>query len=69
MLVDRQVVDTRSLVNVTVHFGNPAESDPKPQELRTIDWTWKIVGMPPDVRFIELNEQSLSDLIQEVASA
>ncbi|MGG1655864.1 MULTISPECIES: hypothetical protein [Geobacillus] len=66
LLVDQQALSP----NITVSFPNlPAEAFKKRGLLRDkddIEYAWKIATPPPNIRFLELNEDSFSDALLEV---
>ncbi|MGB2604973.1 MAG: hypothetical protein WBC78_15350 [Candidatus Sulfotelmatobacter sp.] len=66
-LVDKRASGPASLVHVSFGIGGklpaaPIESPPK------IEWEWKIVTRPPERRFVDITQQSLFQLIMEVAN-
>lgn len=70
LLVDSKASSPGSLFHVTVSVvgagKKPPAAPPKPP--REITWEWKIVTRPPERRFIEITQQSLFQLIMEVAN-
>jgi hypothetical protein len=67
LLVDSKASGPRSLVHVTVGVGGKLHA--APSGLPTdIQWEWRIVTRPPERRFIEITQQSLFQLIMEVAN-
>jgi hypothetical protein len=66
-LVDKKAFGVASLVHVTVGAGGKLPVAPKkpPEE---IEWAWKIVTPPPERRFVEITQQTLSQLILDVAN-
>jgi hypothetical protein len=44
---------------------NPATMQPARNK---IDWTWKIATPPPGIRYIELNKESLRQMLLEVSN-
>jgi hypothetical protein len=67
LLVDSRRSAPTPLVQVGIGVGGklpvlPAETP------REIKWEWKIVTRPPERRFIEITQQSLFQLIMEVAN-
>ncbi len=67
LLVDSKVSDPRALVHVTVSVGGKLPPQPS-KRTQEIKWAWKIVTRPPERRFIEITQQSLFQLIMEVAN-
>ena len=67
-LIDRKVTEARQLVRVTVSInGEP----PPPAEVKPykIDWVWKIITPPPEMKFLDLNEDNFFDMILGIADA
>lgn len=67
LLVDEKASSARSLIKVTVGVSGKAPvaaSDPP----RKIDWEWRILSRPPERRFIEITQESLFQLIMEIAN-
>ncbi|MGA2425608.1 MAG: hypothetical protein ABSG07_16510 [Terriglobales bacterium] len=67
LLVDSKRPGPTPIVHVSIGYGGkppvpPAESP------REIKWEWRIVTRPPERRFIEITQQSLFQLIMEVAN-
>lgn len=68
MLVDGKLAAWRPRVSVTV--GAPGELPVPPNSpVRHVVWEWRIVSGPPERRFIEITQESLFQLIMEVANA
>jgi len=67
LLVDSTASGPRSLIHVTVEIGGKLPVPPSEPE-REIEWEWRIVTRPPERRFIEITQQSLFQLIMEVAN-
>ncbi len=66
-LVDSKASSAASLINVSVRIGSKDLALKKPAE--PIDWAWRIVTPPPERRFIEITQETLFQLIMEVANA
>ena len=67
-LINRKITHARQLVHVSV--SRPG--DPLPSIKPTadnIDWVWKVISPPPELRFIDLDENSFFDMILSVADA
>lgn len=67
LLVDDKAPSPRSLIKVSVGVSGKAPvaaSEPP----RKIDWEWKILSRPPERRFIEITQETLFQLIMEVAN-
>jgi len=67
-LVDSRATSTASLIHVSVNAGREPPVVPKKRP-RKIEWAWRIVTHPPERRFIEITQQTLFQLIMEVANA
>jgi hypothetical protein len=68
LLVDKTASKPRIRVTQSfVRAGQPA-SAPAPVAPESIDWTWKIATSPPDVRYIDLNEETFLDAVLRVAA-
>ena len=67
LLVDSKASGPGSLIHVTVGVGRKPPAPP-PEPTREIKWEWKIVTRPPERRFIEITQQTLFQLIMEVAN-
>lgn len=66
-LVDNKAMGVASLVHVSVLAdGNLPVAPKKPRE--EIEWAWKIVTPPPERRFVEITQQTLFQLILDVAN-
>jgi hypothetical protein len=70
LLVDSKVPGPRSLFHVRVSIVGTGKKPPTPpaEPPREIKWEWKIVTRPPERRFIEITQQTLFQLIMEVAN-
>jgi hypothetical protein len=67
LLVDGKASGSASLIHVTVGVDWKLPSAPAKSK-REIEWEWKIVTRPPERRFIKITQQSLFQLIMEVAN-
>ncbi|MFY9741722.1 MAG: hypothetical protein WA252_13750 [Candidatus Sulfotelmatobacter sp.] len=67
LLVDRKAPGPRSLIKVTVGVGGKLPVTPS-KPLSEIEWEWRIVTRPPERRFVEITQESLFQLIMEVAN-
>lgn len=67
LLVDSTAFGPRSLIHVTVGIGGKLPVSPSEAD-RDIEWEWRIVTRPPERRFIEITQESLFQLIMEVAN-
>jgi len=69
-LVNKQVTTARQLVQVTIR--RPGEPPPAPaslQAVKHIEWVWKISTPPPEMKFIELTQETFFEMILAVANA
>lgn len=67
LLVDSKRSGPTPLVHVSIGFGGKLPVPPTDPP-RAIKWEWRIVTRPPERRFIEITQQSLFQLILEVAN-
>jgi hypothetical protein len=67
LLVDRWASGPASLIHVSVGVGGKLPAAPR-ESPQNIEWEWKIVTRPPERRFVEITQQSLFQLIMEVAN-
>lgn len=67
LLVDSKRSGPAPLVQVTIGVGAKLPV-PLAESQRDIKWEWKIVTRPPERKFIEITQQSLFQLIMEVAN-
>ena len=67
LLVDSKASGPASLIHVTFGVGGKPPAPPA-ESSRKIKWEWKIVTRPPERRFIEITQQTLFQLIMEVAN-
>lgn len=67
LLVDSKRSGPTPLVHVSIGVGGRLPVVPS-ESPRKIKWEWRIVTRPPERRFIEITQQSLFQLIMEVAN-
>jgi hypothetical protein len=67
LLVDSKASGPASLIHVRIGVGGKLPAPPT-EPSRKIKWEWKIVTRPPERRFIEVTQQTLFQLIMEVAN-
>jgi hypothetical protein len=73
-LVNKTVTHARQLIQVTVKVMHRDDALPAPppapteQDIRQIEWTWKISAPPPEMTFIELTQDTFFDMILAVAN-
>ncbi|CAH0341803.1 hypothetical protein [Rhizobium sp. CECT 9324] len=65
ILADRDAQRPQIKVTVKRDGDNPRPVTEPPTD---IDWTWKIATMPPQVSYIDLTQDSLFELVMEVAN-
>jgi hypothetical protein len=70
ILVNKEVSHARQLVNVRVSRpGDPPPPLPTVDDIKNIEWAWKIITPPPEMGFIELTDESFFNMILTVAHA
>lgn len=67
-LVNKAITHARQLVQVKVSLRGDRPSAPEASPAK-IEWVWKIITRPPDLKFVELNEENFFDMILGVADA
>jgi hypothetical protein len=67
LLVDKRAVSPRSLIRVVVGVGEKLQVPPD-QPSAPVEWEWRILSRPPERRFIEITQDTLFQLIMEVAN-
>ena len=67
LLVDKRATGPGSLIHVTVAHAGKMPTPPKAKTGK-VEWEWKIATRPPERRFIEITQDSLFQLIMEVAN-
>jgi hypothetical protein len=68
-LINKMVTDARQLIQVTVRrVGDPPPAPPTKQAIKQIEWSWKLSTPPPDMKFIELTQDTFFDMILTVAN-
>jgi hypothetical protein len=71
-LVDRNVTAARDLIRVTATILKAGESfhpAPLPKKPEVIEWAWKIITPPPEMRFIELNKDEFFQMVLAISNA
>jgi hypothetical protein len=69
-LINKKVSHARQLVSVRVSRpGDPPPALPTVEDVRKIEWEWKIMTPPPEMRFIELTDEAFFNMILTVANA
>jgi hypothetical protein len=73
LLLNKKATSASSLIRVTVSVGGkshpPEPHPPESQPTEPIEWTWKIASPPPQLKFIELTEETFFDMILAVVNA
>jgi hypothetical protein len=69
-LVNKSASHASDLIQVTTSIVGRAQSPPPPKrENVKIEWAWKIIVPPPQMRFIELTQDAFFDMILSIADA
>jgi hypothetical protein len=69
ILINKTVNHARQLVNIRVSRpGDPPLALPTADDVRSIQWEWKIITPPPEMGFIELTEEAFFNMILTVAN-
>jgi len=69
-LVNKKANSARQLIRVTVSVaGEPMKEPPPSDETKEIEWGWKIITPPPEMKFIELTQEAFFEMILSVADA
>ena len=67
-LINKKVTHARQLIHVRISL--PGDPPPAPESSpEKIDWAWKIITPAPEMKFIELTEDSFFDMVLGVADA
>lgn len=67
-LVDKAVTHARQLIQVSVSL--PGARQPAPGvSPKKIEWAWKVITPAPEMKFLDLNEETFFDMIIGVADA
>lgn len=70
ILINKKVSHARQLISVRVsRLGDPPPPLPTVENVKNIDWEWKIITPPPEMEFIELTEEAFFNMILTVANA
>jgi hypothetical protein len=73
VLLDKKATNARSLIKVSVSVVGKGKTPPSPppvsQPLEPIEWAWKIVSRPPEMKFTDLTQEAFFEMILEVANA
>lgn len=70
-LLNRKATNARSLVQVTVSVVGKGKRPPSPvkEPSAPIEWVWKIVASPPEMKFTDLTQDTFFEMILEVVNA
>jgi hypothetical protein len=68
-LINKQVTNARQLIQVKVSVvGGPPAAPPTEQAIKQIEWAWKISTPPPEMKFIELTQDTFFNMILALAN-
>lgn len=67
ILINEKVTNASQLI--TVRVSRPGDAPPALPKNQDINWAWKIISSPPKMDFVDLTEDSLSDMILTVAQS
>jgi hypothetical protein len=67
VLVNKKFTRASDMIRVSINFAGKLPTPPKKDPIN-IDQAWKIVTRPPERRFIELTQETLFNMIMEVAN-
>jgi hypothetical protein len=66
-LTNKEVSNARQLIQVTVTVVGSRPPPPPPDQVKKqIEWAWKISTPPPEMKFIDLTQESFFDMILAV---
>lgn len=70
VLINKKAESARQLITVRVSRpGEPPPLLPTVEDVRKIEWAWKIATPAPQMKFLELTEEAFFDMILAVANA
>lgn len=70
ILINKKASHPRQLISVRVSRpGDPPPALPTVEDVKNIEWEWKIITPPPEMGFIELTEEAFFDMVLTVANA
>ena len=67
-LINKKVTHASQLIRVRISLPDDPQPAPEPSPEK-IEWAWKIITPAPEMKFIELTEDSFFDVILSVADA
>ena len=67
VLINKKFTRASDMIRVSINFAGKLPTPPK-KDPSNIDQVWKIVTRPPERRFIELTQETLFNMIMEVAN-
>ena len=67
VLINKKFTRASDMIRVSINFAGKLPTPPK-KDPTNIDQVWKIVTRPPERRLIELTQETLFDMIMEVAN-
>jgi hypothetical protein len=71
VLINKNITHPGQMIRVKVTTIRPGGTPPPPEPPPTpkkVEWAWKIVSRPPAVQFIELNKETLFEMLMEVSN-
>lgn len=69
VFMSRDIERASQMFKVTVEVvGQSSAAVDEPQSVQ-VDWTWKLATPPPNLRFIELDQESFFDMMLSIADA
>jgi hypothetical protein len=69
LLLSAKIKKLSDLIRVTVHMGNQMPPTPEPTlDPSNIEWTWRLLGKPPERKIIELTEDTFLDMLTEISN-
>jgi hypothetical protein len=70
ILINKKVSHARQLISVRVSRpGDPPPRLPTVEDIREIEWEWKIITPSPEMGFVELTDETFFNMILTVANS